>query len=218
MEILDETMRRKLIKRRGQLHAFPNFDSARTALVLIDLTVGFMGGLRGRGSLIPTVNRLSQAAQNAAIPIYWITTSSIHKWRNPDNALSLLGRSAGEDNPDSAQIDPRFTRYADNNYMEKSGYSAFFPSSCELGHHLISKKLDTVILGGVLTDICITSSARDAFETGFKVLIAEDSCDANDPLLHQTALRTLARGFADIHSSAGVISLIENANASVQEA
>lgn len=210
MEILDEMMQRKLIKRRGQLHAFPNLDSTRAAVVLIDLTVGFMGSIKESESLISRVNTLTQAAANASIPIYWVYPASVMKWRTRENTLRLLGKAAGIDDPEMAKIDPRFTRYASDHLIEKTGYSAFYPGNCDLPALLHSIKRDQIILGGVLTDICVTSSARDAFEAGHQVLIAEDSCNANDDLLHQTALRTLARGFADVHSTEGVIHLIEN--------
>ncbi len=212
MEILDEMMQRKLIKRRGQLHAFPDLDPARAAVVLIDLTVGFMGGIRESASLIARVNTLTQAAANTSIPIYWVYPTSVMKWRTRENTLRLLGQAAGIDDPEMAKIDPRFTRFPEDQLIEKSGYSAFYPGNCDLAAHLFSEKRNQIILGGVLTDICVTSSARDAFEAGFQVLIAEDSCNANDDLLHQTALRTLARGFADVHSTAGVIDLIENSD------
>lgn len=210
MEILDEIMQRKLIKRRGQLYAFPDFEPARAAVVLIDLTVGFMGGIRESASLITKVNTLTQAAKNVAIPVYWIYPASIMKWRTKKNTLLLLGQAAGIDDPEMFKIDPRFSCHPEDQMIEKSGYSAFYPGNCDLPAHLFTQKRDQIILGGVLTDICVTSSARDAFEAGFQVLIAEDSCEANDDLLHQTALRTLARGFADIHSTAGVIDLFEN--------
>jgi nicotinamidase-related amidase len=71
--------------------------------------------------------------------------------------------------------------------------------------------IDTVILAGVLTDVCVASSARDAFESGHRVLVCSDGVAANEELLHAMTLRTLARGYADVRPSDELAELLARA-------
>src|SRR5262249_4394809 len=62
MDFLDERLRRKLIKRRGRLHAFERLVAAKTAIVVIDLTQSFLHNVPGGAALVGPVDRLTTTA------------------------------------------------------------------------------------------------------------------------------------------------------------
>jgi nicotinamidase-related amidase len=96
-------------------------------------------------------------------------------------------------------------------HIDKTSYSAFFPGNSALPERLAESGIDTVILAGVLTDVCVASSARDAFESGYRVLVCSDGVAANEELLHAMALRTLVRGYADVRPSGDLAELLARA-------
>jgi nicotinamidase-related amidase len=76
---------------------------------------------------------------------------------------------------------------------------------------LAESGIDTVVIAGVLTDVCVASSVRDAFESGYRVLVCSDGVAANEQLLHAMALRTMARGYADVRLSGELAGLLADA-------
>lgn len=54
----------------------------------------------------------------------------------------------------------------------KRGLNAF--SNTKLDDLLVRKEIDTIVLAGVVSSICIDSTGRDAFEKGYRVIIMED--------------------------------------------
>ncbi len=50
--------------------------------------------------------------------------------------------------------------------------------------------IETVLVGGVVTNFCVESSAREAADYGFQVVILDDCCAAWSPELQQAALKS----------------------------
>jgi nicotinamidase-related amidase len=63
--------------------------------------------------------------------------------------------------------------------VDKPAYSAFTRSG--LYDLLVSKGIDTVVLTGAETDVCVLSTALSAVDLGFHVVIVEDAlCSSSD--------------------------------------
>jgi biuret amidohydrolase len=67
----------------------------------------------------------------------------------------------------------------------------------------------TLVIGGVLTDACVESSARHAAERGFQVFVAEDACAAWEEAFHAASLASLSRYFARVASTTQIIRELE---------
>lgn len=212
---LDDGLRRKLIGRRGRLHAFDRPVPARTAVVVIDAVELFFQGLPGSAALIGPINRLTAAARRRGAPVAWVKPTPPATWRSAAASHALLGpreierygvelRPAGPGNRLHADL-----AVDDMDWQGgKRGHSAFFPGNCDLPDILRDRGIDTVLLAGMLTNICIEASARDAYEGGFRVLVCTDGVAANDEAQHRNSLRTLARVYADIRSADDLAALI----------
>jgi nicotinamidase-related amidase len=51
--------------------------------------------------------------------------------------------------------------------------------------------MKTIVLGGVATNFGVESTARDAWEKGYELVIAEDSCASRSTEMHDFAVNTI---------------------------
>ncbi|MGT2716710.1 cysteine hydrolase family protein [Streptococcus respiraculi] len=72
-------------------------------------------------------------------------------------------------------------------WLDKRHYSAF--SGTDLDIRLRERQVDTVILTGVLTDICVLHTAIDAYNLGYKIEIISTAVASLTEEQHQFALR-----------------------------
>ena len=214
MDFMDDRLRRKLIKRRGRLHVFDPLVAAKTAVIVIDLTQPIYEAMPTGTALIERVNTLIEAARRAGVVVAWIAPLPPSRSPSRTQARLLLGDESMQRHEVEAtnRAPARGLAVADGDWhVDKTSYSAFFPGSSVLPERLAEAEIDTVILAGVLTDVCVASSARDAFESGYRVLVCSDGVAANEELLHAMALRTLARGYADVRPSGELAELLASA-------
>ena len=78
--------------------------------------------------------------------------------------------------------------------IRKNRYSAF--KNTELDDILRKLEVTNVVITGVLTHLCVETTARDAFMNDFEVRIVVDGTASETEILHLSSLRTLASGFA----------------------
>jgi ureidoacrylate peracid hydrolase len=214
MDFMDDRLRRKLIKRRGRLHVFDSLIAAKTAVIVIDLTQPIYDAMPDGTALIEPVNALTEAARRAGIVVAWVAPLPPSRSPARTQARLLLGEESMQRHEiEGAHRAPaRGLIVADDDWhVDKTSYSAFFPGNSALPERLAGSGIDTVILAGVLTDMCVASSARDAFEGGYRVLVCSDGVAANEELLHAMTLRTLARGYADVRPSGELAELLAGA-------
>ena len=71
-------------------------------------------------------------------------------------------------------------------WMDNRHYSAL--AGTDLDIRLRERRVDTVVLTGVLTDICVLHTAVDAYNLGYKIFIVKDAVQSFDQVGHQWAL------------------------------
>jgi nicotinamidase-related amidase len=64
---------------------------------------------------------------------------------------------------------------------------------------------DTVIICGTLTNFCCGTTARQAYERGFKVVVLSDATATDDMDLQEPELMVLRKGFARVMTGAEII-------------
>ncbi|MFA5138578.1 MAG: isochorismatase family cysteine hydrolase [Elusimicrobiota bacterium] len=89
----------------------------------------------------------------------------------------------------------------------KSRYSAFRGTRALAW--LRKRRVRDLVVAGVKTHLCVESTVRDAFDAGFRVIVARDGCAAPDPGMHRGSLRNMAHGFADILPTKDLVSMPE---------
>ena len=85
--------------------------------------------------------------------------------------------------------------------VRKPRYDAFLHTPLEEAFR--ARGIDTVVIGGVITNCCVDTSARSAFMRGFGVLVLEDCVGTftQERDLHDAALRNLSLLFAVVRDS-----------------
>lgn len=77
--------------------------------------------------------------------------------------------------------------------ITKHRFNAFFNTDLDLV--LKNKGIRTVIVCGVLTNVCVESTVRDAFFRDYYIIVPSDCVGTRDEELHRASLRTIATSF-----------------------
>ena len=80
--------------------------------------------------------------------------------------------------------------------VDKTRYSAFYNTNLEV--ILRGLNVNSLIVCGVTTEMCVESTVRDAFYRDFRILLVKDAVAAADDARHEAALRTIEYGFAKL--------------------
>lgn len=206
----------KMVRRRnGRRYAFEDLRPAGTALIVIDLMQGYVDGTPCAASIVTPINRLATALRRAGGLVVWVL---------PDPAMQEMPHLRalwGDDHIRKTTADLALavglqTDAADLT-VSKQAYSAFFPGKSALPELLPAHGIDTVLIAGVLTNICCESSARDAMTLGYRVVMVSDANAARSDAEHQSALYNVMRNFGDVRESSGLIALFDAMPAAVDQ-
>ncbi|MDW3212798.1 MAG: isochorismatase family cysteine hydrolase [Ilumatobacteraceae bacterium] len=197
------------LARRGSEHAFAEIVASRTALVVVDLVPFFTQSNPYAAGVIPNVNALARSVRSGGGVVAWIVPSATE----PNAARrALYGsdvadryRRSGGDGEVFDRLDPDLAQREGDLGLEKDGASAFFPGSCELHDELRRRSIDTVLIAGTVADVCCASSARDALEHGYRVVMVADANAANRDADLNATLHTIYRSFGDVRSTADLV-------------
>jgi nicotinamidase-related amidase len=69
--------------------------------------------------------------------------------------------------------------------------------------------IDTVVVGGIVTDQCVASSVRGLADSGFQVLCVEEACAAGCMEQHDAELRIMNCLYCSVLSLEQTIDLLE---------
>jgi nicotinamidase-related amidase len=101
------------------------------------------------------------------------------------------------------QFQPGFEPQPGDLVLTKPRYSAFYGTP--LASILRGRGIQTVIVGGLTTDVCVSGTARDAFQHEFDVVTLDDCTAEVTQARHESGLATLAANVGVVCSSADVL-------------
>jgi isochorismate hydrolase len=105
-----------------------------------------------------------------------------------------------------AVIDELAPQHGDHQ-VDKYGYNAFHRTP--LTDLLHAHDVETVVITGTVTQICVEDTARGAFHEGFQAVVVADAVSSYAPDLHQASLRTLAMKYGRVMPSEEVFADLE---------
>ena len=190
----------------------------RCALIIIDMQNGFCHPEGSFGSLdldvsmtngaIAGCRRLVDAAHEHGVPV--IYTRYVYRADYADGGVlvqeilpalaEVKSLAAGTWD---AELVEEFQPQGSDFVLDKNRYSAFYGTGLE--PILTSLKVDTLVLGGVTTNMCVETTARDAGQRDYRVFVAGDACGELDQARHDMALNTIAFGFGWVNTIDEVI-------------
>ena len=178
-------------------HTSIKFDPNHSALLVVDIINDFfeVGGsmvLPGAGVLYQTNNQLIKIARAEFMPIFWL-----NQWLREDDSLFLKRGKAGIIGTWGAEI-PKIMDFNSKTdiIVPKRRYSGFFQTDLDL--YLRERGIKTVIITGVVTNICVRSTCHDAFFLGYHAIIPEQTCMATSPRQQEAALYDIDTHYGDV--------------------
>jgi nicotinamidase-related amidase len=193
--------------RRGRRHAYEHLDPSRTALVVVDLVPFFVRESAYVRGIVPRVNELASALRSAGGLVAWVVPG----WSEPsakdreffgDEVAERYARS-GDGGPD-----PSLALAPQDLVVEKTGRSAWSPGSSDLPRLLADRGIDTVVVTGTVTNVCVEHTVRDASAAGLRVVLVADACAATRDRDHNATLHVVYRSYGDVRPTAEVLGLI----------
>ncbi|MFC3227977.1 cysteine hydrolase family protein [Marinibaculum pumilum] len=181
-------------------------DPATTALLVVDMINDFCtpGGamvLPGAERLYPPQNTLIAAARDAGMPVVQIIDS--HRPGLRDDREFRKRTPHAIEGSWGAQVVAELEQRPEDIRVLKRRYSAFYNTDLHLT--LQDMGIDTVIVIGVVTNICVRSTVHDAFFHGYEVAVPEDCVAATGPREQISSLYDIATHFGTVTDSADLI-------------
>lgn len=179
----------------------------RTALLVIDMirefVTGRLGGAHAR-AVVPCIGRLVDAARRGGSPVVYVTDAHLE---GVDHEFDVWGSHAVAGSPEAEMV-PELEPEKGEYRLYKRRYSAFYATG--LDALLRELDVDTVVLTGVLTNICIQHTAADAFFRKYKVVVPTDCVNALTPEEQESSLAFMERMYGvELTDSASVYELLE---------
>lgn len=192
-----------------------SIDLGRPALLAVDLQNDFVhpDGKVGRGGndmqplhdAVDGINRLIQAARASAVPVVYVRVT-----HSPavDNAAyraryALRGMSTDDllcaDGAWGAEFYPELEPpIAGELVVTKHAYDGF--SVDDLPAHLAALGVDTVIVTGVVTELCVMGTVAGGFEHGFHIVVPREGTGSVDPAAAEASLALVAAFYGTVTS------------------
>jgi len=205
----------RVVKRRGKAHIHEDLTPTKTAFIVVDMQNAFMPGPLAHApcamapNIVPQINRLAQIVRDTGGIVVWIQTACTPgdkiTWSNAHNIVTheraekrfaALARGS-----DGYALSPLMDARPDDIYVEKHRFSAFIQGSSDLDAILREHGVDTVLIGGTVTNVCCESTARDAMMLNYKVVMVSDCNAADNDDEHNASLRAIYLTFGDVMDS-----------------
>jgi nicotinamidase-related amidase len=149
-------------------------------------------------TILPNVVALSEAFSAATLFVKFMLPQSSQQasgtWRGYYDRWSAMTLHAID--PAMQDLVEPLQRFAtSDNQIEKLTYSAF--GSPAFNQALAKRNVDTIVLTGVETDVCVYASVLDAVDVGLRVVMVADAVASSDATAHEAVLRHIAPRLSD---------------------
>lgn len=149
---------------------------------------GVLGSKRA-GKIIPRVKRLLDFARENKIPIIYVCDTHLPR---VDNEFEVWPPHAMQGTK-GAEVVTELKPQKNDFVVHKRRYNSFFGT--DLDTLLRELKVDTVILVGLVTEICIQNTAAGAFFHGYRIIVPEDGVETISDEFQKSGLDYMQRVF-----------------------
>ena len=218
VEIRKEIVER-VLARRGKLHLFDALDRKRTALLIIDMQNAFVASgapieVPAARAIVAPINRLSRELRKRGVQVIWMLHENRgdgRDWAGFFDAFVAPGRRAEAAAALSAgsalqKLYPELGTGPGDSWTTKNRYSPFIKG--DFARTLHERGIDTLLLAGTKTNVCVECTARDAMMLDFKVAVLSDCTAALSDDEHRATLENVIQQFGDVLTADQALALL----------
>lgn len=211
-------------------------EPGHTAVLVIDMQNDFIapGGLRSKEGddlssaqhLVPRLKRFLEQARAASVQVVYIqavynseTDQYISEvWREQDRRRRKSGSPEDQckEGTWNAEIYGELAPRESDIVIQKHRYCAFEGTGLDLV--LRSRRIRTLIMTGMATDICVESTARAAFVKDYYVIFSSDCTTTYSSEAHERTLRLMHRFYGEVASTEQIVNCWPLPNSALKEA
>ena len=188
------------------------WDPRWTALLVVDVQNDFVsskGSAAKRGedvsaaqAAVPMLIRLIDEARRVGLTVVYIKTTH-SEWTDTPSWIYRKSQQSALDTCREGTWGAEFYQgispLPSERVVIKHRYSAFI--NTDLNTVLKAKGIESVLVAGVATNVCVETTARDAYMYDYYVTMVEDCAAAYDPKLHLSTLENMRRHFGLVATS-----------------
>lgn len=153
-------------------------------------------------AMVPRLIRLIEEARQVSLPVIYIKTTHSEWTDAPSWVYRKTQQSAlntCREGTWGAEFYKGISPLPHERVVIKHRYSAFI--NTDLNTVLRAKGIESVLVTGVATNVCVETTARDAYMYDYYVTMVDDCSAAYDPKLHLSTLENIRRHFGLVASS-----------------
>jgi nicotinamidase-related amidase len=176
----------------------------KPVLVVIDMLNDFLDhwDAMPRERLTKSINALIGLMRELDRPVIWVRQEFEPDLRDAFPEMRAKGIRITIKGTSGCQIVPELAVEPSDTTVVKQRYSAFWRTN--LDEILASLQPDALILAGVNTHACIRTTAIDAYQRDWPVIVASDCVDSYDKKHHEISLQYMAGKIASIMTNAQI--------------
>jgi len=210
----------RVIARRGRLHLFDKLDPKKSALLVIDMQNAFVAPgapieVPAARAIVAPINRLAAELRRRGVMVIWVQHENRKDggdWAGFFDAFVAPGRRAEAAGALAAgselhKLYPELSIEKEDLRVTKNRYSALIKG--DLGDKLRERSIDTLLLAGTKTNVCVECTARDAMMLDYKVVLLSDCTAALSDDEQRATLENVIQQFGDVLTSAELLRLFE---------
>ena len=152
-----------------------------------DFVTGKLGSDRAR-KIVPNIAALLKKARKLGIPVIYLRDAHT----STDKELGIWGEHAMKGTQGS-QIIPELKPEKNDIVIEKKWYSGFV--NTKLPEMLKKMGVDTLILTGVSTDICVQNNVASAYFSGYRTIVPRDCTASIDEESYELSIKYMKNIF-----------------------
>jgi nicotinamidase-related amidase len=167
-------------------------DKARTALVVIDLQKGIVGmptEPHAASIVVANAAKLARVFRKNHMPVFLVRVTPSVDGKDALHPVADNRMQINAPRPaDWADLVPELGPEPGDFVLTKRQWGAFYGTELDL--QLRRRKIETIVLCGISTNVGVESTARFAYEYGYQQVFVEDACAARSREEHDHAMRT----------------------------
>jgi nicotinamidase-related amidase len=181
-----------------------------TAVLVIDMVRDFTDMQNGKvpnvdaGKIVPAIDDLVNQARASGAVIIWVIDQ--HRPGKPDWELQNV-RAHCEAGTSGVELAPPLEPSDEDYVINKRRYSAFVGTDLDL--ILRDNHIDTLVLTGTKTNVCIRATAQDGFEHNYRVIVPRECVATDKPHLHEANLEDISKYMGRVISVEETLALLK---------